>query len=334
MNNISSTINTIESPPFTVTLYTDQNSQPCRAVEILCQLLNINYDRKEVNALQAETREESFKKLNPFCSLPTLTISLNQDNMNNQDQNLVPSFTLFESHAIMRFLCRLASPKEIGETGENNTFQNVYPMAHLLNYKNMSTEIENMSSETKVMNEFFWAPLKLTSKVDQYLEWHHLNIRAYTSPIIHGFLFLEFGTNLPKSLKNEIIETKIKPFHTQLQDGLGLIENYFLKKEKEQKPQLLATEASQSERSAGSPLAEKTFLCSSEFLTIADLSAGCELYHLYCYGYPFVELGYKKIVHWLHHLEEIKPFKDVHKSLISRGNEFKKKYYEELQMLL
>ncbi|KAL9649132.1 hypothetical protein ABK040_004154 [Willaertia magna] len=269
---------------FKLKLLGHRGSQPSRAVELTLKLLNLNYDYQEINFLNGETRTKEFKeKFNPNGLIPTLIINDNtlqntQNTLQKDDNSLQKNDnTLDESHTIMRYLCKL----------QQNNIPNI-----------------EMSNQLYLCNNNYLQ----CSKIDQYLDWHHLNIRLFTLQIAHGFLFLEFSKDLPKNLILELIEMKIKENHLRLQNGLQRIENYYLK--------------------------NKNYLINEKF-TIADISLGCELYHLYCYGYPFLELGFTKIVKWLNLLEEnIFYFKEIHKELIKDGEVFKMKFKNYMDQIL
>lgn len=70
-------------------------SPPCRAVRIVARLVGIVLDLKDVNVLAKDQMKESFLKLNPAHTIPTL-----------QDD----TFVLWESRAIMRYLVDMYAP--------------------------------------------------------------------------------------------------------------------------------------------------------------------------------------------------------------------------------
>lgn len=72
-------------------LYYHPLSQPSRAVNSLLLFGDIQAERKFVD-IPKETRSPEFAKINPFKTVPVI-----------QDKD----FVLFESHAILRYLCRV-----------------------------------------------------------------------------------------------------------------------------------------------------------------------------------------------------------------------------------
>lgn len=78
-----------------IVLYQLNASPPCRAVRIVARLVGIVLELKDVNVLAKEQMEDSFLKLNPMHTIPTL-----------QDD----SFVLWESRAIMRYLVDMYAP--------------------------------------------------------------------------------------------------------------------------------------------------------------------------------------------------------------------------------
>ncbi|XP_077535030.1 glutathione S-transferase D7-like [Haemaphysalis longicornis] len=78
-----------------IVLYQMNASPPCRAVRIVARLVGIVLDLKDVNVLAKDQMKESFLKLNPAHTIPTL-----------QDD----AFVLWESRAIMRYLVDMYAP--------------------------------------------------------------------------------------------------------------------------------------------------------------------------------------------------------------------------------
>ena len=332
-----------------ITLYAHRGSQPCRAVELTLLLCSLPYEFEQLDFLNGNCRTiEYFTTLNPTGTVPTIKLSIKkpQDvNKTTSSTNVTDeaSFVLHESHAIMKFICRL-SRQSVGAQIEGNgsLHESLYPS---LIFERVATQ-DNI--ESKIMNEFFWNPLKVSALIDQYMDWHHLGIRNHSLPIAHAFVILE-NSNLPSNLILEVIETRIVPFHTQLKKGLKIIEEYYLRDRQveERSPSLLLTEPTDDERQQVSSTQstgtvsdkidafDKIFLCTNKHYTLADLTAGCELYHLHCHGYPFLELGFERIVGWFNSLEECVPhFTTVHEDLIKSGKLFKEKYATYLKTML
>jgi len=78
------------------TLYVYHLSPPCRAVIMTAKLAGIPLDLKVVNLLKEEQKEESYLKINPDHTVPTLVID--------------GVITLWESRAIMQFLIDYYAP--------------------------------------------------------------------------------------------------------------------------------------------------------------------------------------------------------------------------------
>ena len=105
-------------------LFVDMISQPCRAVCLLLEINNIPYTKEVVNLLKQEQLSHAeLKSLNPNGNVPTLKEG---------------TFSLYESGAILRYLC----------------------------------------SSRKLPDHWYPQELKTRAKVDQYLDWHHSTIRA------------------------------------------------------------------------------------------------------------------------------------------------------------
>ena len=69
----------------------DITSQPSRAILTLCEIENIPFEKIEVNLALREHLSPELKKINPSLKVPVL---ITNDN-----------FVIFESHAIMKYLC-------------------------------------------------------------------------------------------------------------------------------------------------------------------------------------------------------------------------------------
>jgi glutathione S-transferase len=88
-----------------------QLSQPSRAVEILLIELQVPYRLLEVGFLEGATREEWFLKINPAHSVPTIIDDDEEGDGDEEERRR--GFVVYESHAIMRYLCR-----KFGSTNE------------------------------------------------------------------------------------------------------------------------------------------------------------------------------------------------------------------------
>ena len=73
-----------------ITLYIDWASQPSRAVVSLCEVNKIPFEIKEVRIFKGENKSPEYLLINPNGQVPAMTQG---------------DFKLFESHAILRYLC-------------------------------------------------------------------------------------------------------------------------------------------------------------------------------------------------------------------------------------
>jgi len=112
-----------------LTLYIDYGSQPSRAVLAFCFFNNISHVAKEISVMSGDHKKPEYKEVNPFEKVPAI------------DDD---GFTLFESHAILRYLHRI-----------HKTPDHWYP-----------------SDPKKV------------AKIDAYLDWHHTGLRKSISYLI------------------------------------------------------------------------------------------------------------------------------------------------------
>lgn len=78
-------------------LYGDYNSQPTRAVYAFCKINKIPFEFVEIRVGKREHLTEEFTKLNPAQQVPVLV----ETNLKTGED-----FTLFESHAILRYLAK------------------------------------------------------------------------------------------------------------------------------------------------------------------------------------------------------------------------------------
>jgi len=79
-----------ESAAKPIVLYMSTRSTPCRAVWMTCKALGINFKITELNLTARDHMSKEFQKINPQHCVPTI------------DDN---GFYLWESHAIMEYLC-------------------------------------------------------------------------------------------------------------------------------------------------------------------------------------------------------------------------------------
>lgn len=157
----------------------------------------------------------------------------------------VNDFVLTESHAIMKYICRT----------EPNVASHWYPEKDA----------------------------KFCAQMDRWLDWHHVNVRSVSVPIVHAFIEVH---HVPAMLKREIIELRIKPWNMTFQKSANILERQ---------------------------LADKGFVVGDQS-SVVDLSLGCEFYQLYLLGYDFSR--YKSILQWFMNLERaVKNWKESHKEV-------------------
>ena len=119
----------------TLHLYAHRLSQPSRAAEILLRELDMPYRWHEVDFANGETRESWFARdINALQTIPALVV---------EDESTGRADTsIGESHAVMRYLCRVAPNRELASRW--------YPAEPLA-----------------------------AAPVDTWMAWHHNNVRAY-----------------------------------------------------------------------------------------------------------------------------------------------------------
>ncbi|KRW99271.1 Thioredoxin-like fold [Pseudocohnilembus persalinus] len=144
-----------------IIIYNHWISQPSRAVVTLCNIGKIPFQAQNIDILKGEQFKSKFSKLNPDKKVPAMSEG---------------DFILFESHAIMKYLC-----------DSRNLPQHLYP--------------RNNPQQR--------------AKIDQYLDWHHLNTRLHLKKVI-------FGTMTGKELD-------VKTYTPQVKLTLQFFENYWLK---------------------------------------------------------------------------------------------------------
>lgn len=163
----------------TMTLYGHRLSQPCRAVEILLRELAIPYHWQPVDFANGETHEPWFANgINPFRKIPALSAPVDGDNETPAD------FVLGESHAIMRYLCRIAPAPDAARAWYDNDHEVIR-----------------------------------SAQIDQWLAWHHDNVRRHD--MFHHIMNLHL--TLPM-LKREIQQTLLEPLQHGLNPALATLE--------------------------------------------------------------------------------------------------------------
>ncbi|WP_447956780.1 glutathione S-transferase family protein [Vreelandella sp. EE7] len=157
-----------------MTLYAHRLSQPSRAVEILARELGLEYDFHEIDFAGGETHAPWFAEINPFETVPALQATSSAGD----------TFSLGESQAIMKYLCRTASDRQCAKRW--------YP-----------------GDEDALAS----------ARIDQWLAWMHAGVRRFD--MFHSIMNLHL--TLPM-LKREIQATQLKPLQDGLASGLGVLE--------------------------------------------------------------------------------------------------------------
>jgi len=131
--------------------------------------------------------------------------------------------------------------------GEINPFRKV-PVIDDNGFKlNESVAILRYLAREKAVDDH-WYPsdLKLQAKVDEYLEWQHVNTRLFCA------MFFQHKFSKPMLLKRPVNEKSVQRFQDGMENCLHQIENIWLDGDK------------------------KKFICGDN-ITIADILACCEL---------------------------------------------------------
>lgn len=158
-----------------ITLFGHRHSQPSRAVEVTLIEMGIPYKLHEIDFTMGETRMQWFLEMNPNHTIPVL-----------RDGETV----LYESHAIMRYLCR----KKSAHAGDNIS---LYP----------------------------FADVSRCAVIDQIMSWHHANVRQPSSDMFHYLISIH--KTLPM-LKYELQDLQMRPLQKKLRTALKTINECYL----------------------------------------------------------------------------------------------------------
>ncbi|QEA39935.1 glutathione S-transferase family protein [Pistricoccus aurantiacus] len=232
-----------------LTLYANRLSQPCRAVEILLRELDVPYTWHEVDFANGQAREPWFAER--INALKTIPALLETA---DDDPAMNADFRLGESHAIQRYICRQADNQEKARCwypGEQDS--------------------------------------RRAAKIDQWLAWHHGNIRCHDT--FHDIMNLHL--TLPM-LKYELQQTRIRPLQERLKSSLALLEHHFKHQD-----------------------ASAITLCGGKHSTLADLSMVCELYQIIAIGYRLP--GYPRVARWIDTIASRPHFQNVSSEIIAQG---------------
>ncbi|NNC22559.1 glutathione S-transferase family protein [Salinisphaera sp. USBA-960] len=162
-----------------LTLYGHRLSQPCRAVEILLRELGLDYTWQQVDFANGATHEHWFvDNINAFETIPALVATDDKPGATPTD------LRLGESHAMMRYLCRIAM--------DCDTAHRWYPGDQ--------------------------DPAR-SARIDQWLDWHHNHVRRHD--MFHHIMNLHL--TLPM-LKREIDTDLLRPRQASLRTSLGTLE--------------------------------------------------------------------------------------------------------------
>ena len=166
-----------------ISLYGDIQSQPTRALWTLaeCEKDRMGaFKRVNVHLSKLEQYDKDFKKINPVGKVPAFKLD---------GEGTTPDFNMFESHAIMKFICGLKQlPDHWYPTSPNRD-------------------------------------LKLQARMDIYLDWHHANLRMGAG----GYLFRKYFSALMDKDGVGATEESIKESWKILNRSLQQIERIWLK---------------------------------------------------------------------------------------------------------
>jgi len=148
--------------------------------------------------------------------------------------------------------------------------------------------LRHLSRKYKLTEWYDCSDLKTCATIDQWLDWHHLNTRTYASDMFHAIVVVNF---VPMMLKIEVKTLQIEDLNRKLCMTLAVLDKQ---------------------------LENKEFITGK--VSIVDLSIGCELYQLRCYGYSFGE--FPNVNRWLDNLEKLPKWLDAHSVAIQAGKDF------------
>ena len=142
--------------------------------------------------------------------------------------------------------------------------------------------------------------MKKRAKVDEYLDWHHNGLRLGAG----GFFFRKYISPFTgKPAPKEAIEESLMI----LKKSLNLMETYWLKDE------------------------NQLYLIGNE-ISIADLSAACELAQTRAASELKLVSEYPKVTKWLNRMLEIKEMKEIHGKVIPVMAKFVEKANENAKL--
>ncbi|XP_012272486.1 glutathione S-transferase theta-1 isoform X3 [Orussus abietinus] len=144
--------------------------------------------------------------------------------------------------------------------------------------------------EFNINNHWYPSASKERARVDEYLEWQHMNTRLHCA----GYFLLKFIR--PIILKKPASPDKLAAFHARMVNSLDLLETVWLK--------------------------DKPFLTSDK-ISIADLIGACEVEQMRIIGYNPSE-GRPLLMAWLERVKnETHPFyEEVHKPIDDLARKF------------
>ncbi|GLJ21604.1 hypothetical protein SUGI_0401430 [Cryptomeria japonica] len=113
-----------------VHLYVDRLSQPSRAILIFCMVNKVDFEEHLINLAKRDHKQPEFKAINALGYVPAIDVG---------------GFKLFESHAILRYLCY------------------AYPC---------------------VQDHWYPSDLAQRARIDSILDWHHSNLRRGSAGLV------------------------------------------------------------------------------------------------------------------------------------------------------
>jgi len=147
---------------------------------------------------------------------------------------------------------------------------------------NESHSIMRYLSEAYEKRQLYPADLKQRTRIDQYLDWHHTNLRIYAS----GFFRLKYLG--PRMGGSEPAPERVEKARKDLNSQLKVLDTIFLGK--------------------------NSFIAGSE-ISIADLSAFCELRQLELADVKWDGDEYPRLKEWAERMRKVPHQKTVHEVL-------------------
>lgn len=230
-----------------LTLYFDPISQPSRAVLMFLRETGLAHEVRSVSLEKREQFAPQFLAINPLHRIPTIVEAATHSGSHKASASGVesdsPDFVLDESMTIMRYL---------------------------------------VSSRPSVPRHWFPSSPRLQARVNQYLDWHHINFRRPAGITVFMSLFRERAGATEEKARSVIAELA-----QPLRDALGHIE---------------------------SRLQIQDWIATVEDISIADLSCATEVAQLSMILYDLSP--YPRLSAWYDRVRQrVKSFDDVHQTV-------------------